>query len=185
MVIRPSATADRAWHRDYPDRVAIVNDAMAAALGGSEEELLAIGRANVRQEEDRPGLVERMEVEPGVVVDVFGGDSFYAATWGLWPGDLAPEVGEHGALVVMPFRHQVAVHALRSEQGAILAPGWMLRLAQLGVSDGVGPVSDQLFWWRDGRLSHLPGRAFEDGVEFTPSDEYVELIRALSLAAPG
>ena len=163
---------------DFPDHVDMVNDEMMEALGGTRDELLDIGLANVRAE-GPPELAERLDAQ-GVEIDLFHGDSFYSATWGRWADTLVPSIGEHGALVAMPYRHQVLVHALRDGTGAAQAPGAILWLAHAGIVDGPGPVSAELFWWRDGRLAHLAGGVDEDGIHFTPSPEYLAVMETLA-----
>jgi hypothetical protein len=167
---------------DFPDQVAMVNDEMREALGGATDELFDIGLANVRAE-GPPELAERLDAQ-GAGIDLFHGDSFYSATWGRWADILVPGIGEHGALVAMPYRHQVLVHALQNGKGAAHAPGAILWLAHAGMSDGLGPVSAELFWWRDGRLAHLAGGVDDDGIHFTPSPEYLDVMETLIATQP-
>ena len=167
---------------DFPDQLAMVNDDMLEALGGARDELFDLGLANVRAE-GPPELAERLDAE-GVEIDVFHGDSFYSATWGRWADVLVPGLGEHGALVAMPFRHQVLVHALQNGKGAAQAPAAMLWMAHAGISDAPGPVSAELYWWRHGRLAHLEGGVDDDGIHFTPSPEYLDAMETLIATQP-
>lgn len=167
---------------DFPDRVAMVNDEMLEALGGSRDELLDVGLANVRAE-GPPEFADRLDAD-GVGIYLFHGDSFYSATWGRWADVLVPGIGEYGALVAMPYRHEVLVHALQNGKGAAQAPAAMLWLADAGISDGPGPVSAELFWWRDGRLTHLEGGVDEEGIRFAPSPEYLDAMEALIATQP-
>ena len=84
----------------------------------------------------------------------------------------------------MPYRHQVLVHALEDGKGAAQAPGAMLWMAHAGISDGPGPVSAELFWWRDGRLTHLAGGVDDDGIHFAPSPEYLDAMETLIATQP-
>jgi hypothetical protein len=167
---------------DFPDQVAMVNEKMLAAFAGAEDELFDVGLANVRAE-GRPERADQVASQ-GVAIDLFHGHSFYSATWGRWADALVPGIGGHGALVAMPYRHQILVHALHSGKGAATGPGLILWLAHAGVSDGPGPVSAELFWWRDGRLSHLPGGVDGEEIHFTPTDEYLAVVEHLIATRP-
>jgi hypothetical protein len=167
---------------DFPDHVAMVNADMAAAFRVPEADLFAIGLANVHAD-GPPQHIDSLQLEPGVALDVFMGETFYGASWGRWVDELVPGLGADGALVVLPLRDQIGVHALHPGQGALVAPGRMLWFAHLGVSDGIGPLTPELFWWRDGQLTHLPGGWAGDRIRFAPTDEYLAV--AEQLAAPG
>jgi hypothetical protein len=56
----------------------------------------------------------------------------------------------------------------------------MLRLARRQFETGPGPVSDQLFWWRDGVLYRQGSRRAEDGIRFEPTQELADVLRALA-----
>jgi len=163
---------------DFPDRVAMLNQEMAAAFSIDAETLLARGLANVRAE-PAPAEIDRIEVEPGVAIEIFADESFYAVTWARWIDALIPGLGPEGALVVMPTRHQIAVHPLRTARGASAAPGPLLQVAKVTIADGAGPVSPELFWWHAVQLVHLPGRITETGAELSPPEEYLAMLERL------
>jgi hypothetical protein len=164
---------------DQPESVVIANREMADALGLSDDELFELGLANVRAE-GLPPDHDTLAADEGVDLEVLTGPSFFTATWARWVDELVPGIGPHGALVVVPQRHQVAVHPLCQMRGGLVAPGRMLLFAHLGVSEGVGPISPQLFWWRDGTVTHLPGGMQDDGViGFAPVDDYLEMLDQL------
>jgi hypothetical protein len=167
---------------DQPDSVVVVNRAMADATGLSDEELFVLGLANVRSE-GPPPTHDQVQADEGVVFDVLTGPSFFTATWVRWIDQLVAGVGPNGALVAVPHRHQIAVHPLQSARGAMVAPGRMLLFAHLGTAEGVGPISPQLFWWRDGGVTHLPGGMEASGtIGFAPTDDYLELLDRLDRA---
>lgn len=68
----------------------------------------------------------------------------------------------YGALVCMPFRHQLAFH-VPHDGTTIAALQSLVTFAANGYDDGVGALSPFVYWWRDGRLHQL-SRADPDGL---------------------
>jgi hypothetical protein len=54
----------------------------------------------------------------------------------------------------MPFRHQLAFHVLR-DASVVPALQTLVGFAANGYSDGVGPLSPFVYWWREGELRQL------------------------------
>jgi hypothetical protein len=132
-------------------------------------------RDNVRRE----GLLETRQLESdGVRVTVVQGGSGYAPTHAFWLPDYVPVDG-NGALVVIPNRGLFAAHPVRGPEAVTAAEG-LLRLAKRQYDTGPGPVSDQLFWWRDGVLHRQGSRRGAEGIRFEPSDELADVLRALA-----
>jgi len=132
-------------------------------------------RENVRRE----GLLETRLLEAeGVSITVVRGGSGYAPTHSFWLPDYV-SVDSNGALVVIPNRGLFAAHPVRGPEAVAAAEG-MLRLARRQYETGPGPVSDQLFWWRDGVLYRQGSRRAEDGIRFEPTQELADVLRALA-----
>lgn len=132
-------------------------------------------RENVRRE----GLLQTQQLEAdGVRVTVVRGGSGYAPTHSFWLPDYVPVDG-NGALVVIPNRTLFAAHPVRGPEAVAAAEG-LLRLARRQYETGQGPVSDQIFWWRDGVLYRQGSRRGSDGILFEPSADLADVIRALA-----
>jgi hypothetical protein len=138
-------------------------------------EAFRTARDNVRRE----GLLETRQLEAdGVRVTVVQGGSGYVPTHAFWLPDYA-DVDGNGALLVMPNRGLFAAHPVRGPEAVAAAEG-LLRLAHRHYETGSGPVSDQLFWWRDGVLHRQSSRRGADGIRFQPSQELADVLRALA-----
>ncbi|WUD74867.1 hypothetical protein OG937_25815 [Streptomyces sp. NBC_00510] len=163
---------------DLPESVMTLADHALVPLGDARE---LRGRAllNLR---DLP--VERHEVvrHADVRFDVLVGDSFFTAARVLVLDELVERVtGEpltaDGALVAMPFRHQLAFHAIR-DSGVIPALNGMAGFAAAGHEDAVGPISPYVYWWRDGVLTQL-SRKDGDGLLITVGEEFQDVLERL------
>ncbi|MGH2475416.1 MAG: hypothetical protein ACRDIL_09125, partial [Candidatus Limnocylindrales bacterium] len=101
-------------------------------------------------------------------------DDFYVATRALALRDLLPpDVSD--ALIVVPNRHTLAVHPI-VDGSALSAMQAMFRLAVQLHREGPGSISDQPYWWHDGRLERI--HHLEEGrrIAVTPPDAFVELL---------
>jgi hypothetical protein len=107
-------------------------------------------------------------------------DSFYVATRALRLADELPP-GTVDAVFAVPNRHMLLWHAIRdvSVVGAMQA---MMQVTSKAFLDGPGSISNQLYWWRDGQVVHLPLIAQGNRIDFMPPDEFVALLN--TLAAP-
>ncbi|MGH3415896.1 MAG: hypothetical protein ACRDSS_05475 [Actinocrinis sp.] len=120
----------------------------------------------------------------GFTMHALFGPSHYATTHVLWLSEhLAAIHGyneENGALVVLPHRHLIAVHAIESA-AVVDAAGGLLRFAARQFETSPGPISDQLYWWRGGALSRLPSDSIGVGetLHLFPSGPFAELLDRL------
>lgn len=142
---------------DTPTTVRTLTRAEVARWRVPDEELFALGRANVHAD----GLLQREELPAGSpeepAVTVLHDWTFYAATHVLWLEEYLP-LGPLGALVALPGRGMVLALALRpARDGEVLARA-AARLharADRGFREGPGSLSRRLYWWRQGGLTPL------------------------------
>jgi hypothetical protein len=145
-----------------------------AVVGGwtaDPGDLLDLGRAQVLA----AGLLSRRTVDlGGVDVLALESPSAFAATH-VWALPSYVDVPPAGLLVALPTRHLVLV-------GALTGRGQALDLAQalLVNADGIwragpGALSPDLYWWRDGVLTLLPGTP----TSLSPPLAFVEVLDAL------
>ena len=114
--------------------------------------------------------------------EIVVGDSFYTASRVLaleavvrqvTGRELPPE----GALVAMPFRHQLAFHVIR-DSGMVLALNAMASFAASGYEDTPGSISPYVYWWRGGTLTQLSDRDGE-GLRIVVGEDFGELLERL------
>ncbi|MER8040383.1 hypothetical protein ACWEP8_13600 [Streptomyces hydrogenans] len=172
---------------DLPESVMMLTDDALDRLGDPAQ-LRARALKNLR------GLpVEEHETvrdADGMSFEVVVGDSFYTASRVLDLDALAQRVtglplGEHGALVALPFRHQIAFHPIR-DTTIIPALGAMASFAASEYEDTPGAISPYVFWWRGGTLTQLSEHD-EDGGELriVVGDDFQDLLERLIAQGPG
>lgn len=120
----------------------------------------------------------------GMRFEVVLGDSFYTASRVLALETLVRQVtGEEltadGALVAMPFRHQLAFHAIH-DTGMLPALNAMVAFAATGYEDTPGAISPYVYWWHGGTLTQLSDRDEEgEGLQIMIGEEFQELLERL------
>ncbi len=120
----------------------------------------------------------------GMRFEVVLGDSFYTASRVLALESVVRQItGEQltsdGALVAMPFRHQLAFHAIR-DTGMVSALNAMASFAASGYADTPGAISPYVYWWREGTLTQLSDRDEDgDGLRLLVGDDFQELLERL------
>jgi hypothetical protein len=127
---------------------------------------------------------ETVKDSEGMRFEVILGDSFYTASRVLALDSVIRQVtGEQltddGALVAMPFRHQLAFHAIH-DAGMLFALSAMASFAATGFADTPGAISPYVYWWRDGTLTQLSDRDEDgEGLRILIDDDFQELLERL------
>ncbi|HEY3289811.1 MAG TPA: hypothetical protein VGK87_06765 [Anaerolineae bacterium] len=165
---------------DLPTTVRTVSKSEAEHWGLDSDQLLDIGRENLRKAGLLKGNV--VELEQSTALTVYMGDPFYAASHALIIDDYAKPDMTHGLLVGVPKREVMILHAIRNV-GAMEAAGSMLQVIVGMHHDGPGSISPNLYWYRNGKFIVLPYEMEEQSLQFLPPDEFAELIDELGEVA--
>jgi hypothetical protein len=151
---------------DLPDTVSTPSEDSWVQRGGLDR-WRELGRANLLALLVGDDLEhQRIEPEDGGGFDVAMGDSFFTASTALLTEELvrrfAPTAdAPHGVLVATPFRHQVAWRVIDGTTDSALALNNLFRFAMLGFADAPGPLSQNVYWVRNGTWT--PVTAVVDG----------------------
>ena len=159
---------------DLPESVNVVFQRDLTTWPLDLDQALQAGKAALRSEHRlAPELITVNEEE----VVGLESDNLLTATHVCWLDDYL-ELTPAGALVALPNRHLVLAHAVRSSHClAVVAP--LARIARRAYDRGPGSLSEQLFWWIDGRLVHLPVSIEGDNVMLQPPDEFIRVLQDL------
>ncbi|NLA34682.1 MAG: hypothetical protein GX868_03220, partial [Actinobacteria bacterium] len=60
----------------------------------------------------------------------------------------------------------------------------LLPYAMTVAAQGPGPISNQLFWWRDGEFIALPAEEKDQQITFSPPIEFIEMMNSLAPVPP-
>lgn len=164
---------------DVADAVRCVPAREVAELGWDLDEAWASALSQTEVLE-RPDEIHSIDIGGADIIHLFGDRPFTASMIRVVDeliGEIA-DIGPHGAIVAMPLRHSVLIHAVGGPD-VRTAIAVMIPITRQLFKQGPGSVSPHLYWWRNGELQWIP--TFFDGtiggVEFYPS---AELAAALS-----
>ncbi len=170
---------------DLPTTVRTVSKMEAALWKFDDDELLDIGRRNLRNS----GLLKStlVPLEQGIDLYLFSGDNFYAASHVLifdeylaQHSNRSPErMRKYGVLVGIPKRDVMLVHYIQNV-GAVEAIGAMLQVIIGMHRDGPGSVTPNLYWYHDDDFELLPYELDGQSLNFTPPDEFLAVLNELS-----
>ena len=159
---------------DLPTAVQTVRPEDLAGTGMAEEELWQ--RALAQLEDGEP--IERTVLDDDELVVVLVSDSHFHASRLLALEELVGAVPPHGALVGVPHRHMLVLHAIY-DATVLEAVNLMAPFVVQHFEDGPGSLSPHLYWWHDGgELERLV--IDDDEGSITPSDGFVALLEALT-----
>ncbi|MFE9374784.1 hypothetical protein ACFYM2_34135 [Streptomyces sp. NPDC006711] len=164
---------------DLPESVMMLTDEALEPLG-KVPDLREMALRNLRELPVEGH--ERVKGDDGMRFELVVGDSFYTASRVLALETVVrqvtgQELPPEGALVAMPFRHQLAFHVIR-DSGMVLALNAMASFAASGFEDTPGSISPYVYWWRGGVLTQLSDRD-GDGLRIVVGDEFGELLERL------
>ncbi len=88
-------------------------------------------------------------------------------------------IGRYGAIVAVPVRDYLAVLPIE-DAGVALSMHDMLVLTWGMAQEGPNTVTGRVYWYRNGVYRELPYRVNNGGIDFSPPDDFVQLLRDLS-----
>jgi len=161
---------------DLPTSVRTVGWDEARGWGLTDDALFALALENVRAEE--PLHQEHLTIPGDADLTALYGESFFAATHLLMLERYLAGSHRDGAVIAVPHRHALLVHPIvdLSVVTAINARNPRARRLYL---EGPGSISPHLYWWTPERLVQLPAEMGDDGIEFFPPDEFVQVLDRL------
>lgn len=166
---------------DYPDRVSVLSDAAVrkiAPLGPWYDR----ARRNLFRELTEVAKIDVETVEhEGRRIFCALSDSVYVASGALFLPDLLPRWApgidlSGGVLFAIACRNQLAFSPCSNADGAIaglmLLPGFAVN----GYSDGVGPVSPNVYFWHGGLVTQV-SRIADGALTVTPPEELLKYLQ--------
>ncbi len=160
---------------DFPDSTASVPPNHVEGWPLEADAVWEIATDNVRLE-PQPTRQE-VPAQSGVFTMAID-DSFYVATRALRLADEFPS-GTVDAVFAVPNRHMLLWHAIR-DLSVVGAMQGMMQVTSKAFLDGPGSISNQLYWWHEGQVVHLPINADGKQITFAPPDEFVALLNTLA-----
>ncbi len=155
---------------DLAGAVRPVPPSSVRSWGADPDELLDLGRRQVLDD----GLLSRRTVDEGAAVVALESPSAFAATHVHWLATyLDPPPA--GLLVALPTRHLLLAAPLLGRDQALDAAQTLLVNADALWRAGPGALAPDLWWWRDGALTLLPGTPSS----LSPPGEFVVVLEAL------
>jgi len=161
---------------DMPRTVETVSKSVASRLGPTIDELFAVGLSNVLEKE--PWKLHSLDVASGIGLSVVTSESMFGASHALMLERHLTGPAPYGALVGVPNQHVALFHEIRDMKVA-LAVIDLIAVIRGFNREGPRPVSQGLYWWRDGAFTELPYRPLAEGVEFRPPLEFAQMITSL------
>ncbi|MFD5029916.1 hypothetical protein ACFVWX_05045 [Streptomyces sp. NPDC058220] len=166
---------------DLPESVMMLTDEALEPLG----ELRHLRDQALGNLRELPVEVsETVKDSDGMRFEVLLGDSFYTASRVLALEAVVQQVtgqriSPDGALVAIPFRHQLAFHVIR-DMTMIPSLNAMAAFAASGFEDTPGAISPYVYWWRGGTLTQLSDEDEDgEGLRIVVGDDFQELLERL------
>jgi hypothetical protein len=157
---------------DFPDSVAGVLGEHLAAWPVGEDAAMLIARANTTAEPATRAVTNL----DGMSFDGLEGGMYTASHVFDLTALLPPD--NQGAIVTIPNRHTLVWYPI-VDASAGDALTRIIAFASLLFEQGPGSISNQLYWWRNGDLIHIP-IDWRRGPDIFPPDELMAVLNALS-----
>ncbi|UQA97168.1 hypothetical protein [Streptomyces halobius] len=164
---------------DLPEAVQMLSEDSLADLGEvAELRIRAMNNLRALPVEGH----ETVRRGDGSAFEVLLGDSFFTASRVLVLDELVQRImgtglTPDGALVAMPFRHQLAFHPIHDAH-VIPALQAMAQFAAAGHKDAAGAISPKVYWWRGGEMTPLC-EPDGDGLRVVVDGDFQELLERL------
>lgn len=162
---------------DLPSTVRSVARGRLDAWGCTEDELFRTALDNVAREP--PPEHRKIDVGNHVHVDALLGDSFFTTSHALRLEAFIGGPAPHGALLALPHRHAVLFHTIRDAR-VVTAINGLITMAFGMYQEGPGSLTPNLYWWREGKLLHLPTEVSANRVIFDPPAAFTAALGELT-----
>lgn len=161
---------------DLPEAVATITPEKAARWSRSEDELFDLALANVRaMGQPRP---QTIEVGAENAVTLLISDCFYLPVWALMLNELEGVVGPGGSLVGIASNDIV----LSCPIDGLNILGSVVPMVQLMIhaqQNRPKPISDNLYWYYEGRYTRLPWTRERQTICFEPPEAFNRILAGL------
>jgi hypothetical protein len=130
-------------------------------------------------EEQRFGLGDPVKTElKNGPLHIFSAEHFFAASHALLMEQRPDLVGEYGAMVAIPTRHTFLVCPVNTFD-IVHDIGMLLNVARKAEADGPGSITDQLYFFRDGKFSRLVSSLEGGQMKMTVPPEFQRVLEEL------
>ncbi len=161
---------------DLPTRVQTVLRSEARFWEIDDEELFRLGLDNVR-DNCRPEAGQET-LPNGIVITALTGSTLFVSTHALLLQDHPERIGSGGTLVGVPDRGSLLLYPITSRR-ATAAVDVMIPMIRGMHRDGPGPVSANLYWYRDGNFTTLSYSGDAESFSFNPPVEFTTMLGQL------
>lgn len=160
---------------DMPQAISSVKPEQAKVWKKTNDELLALGLQNIRENYDFgvTDLDSKVKLRAILQNHFFGSNIILDL-------DNRPElIGTHGTLLIVPHRHTTVFHPIEDDT-VVLAVNMLIPMAQGMHHEGPGSISPHLYWYRRGEFVLLPYTIDEHRLSFQPPKEFVAMLDYLA-----
>jgi hypothetical protein len=158
---------------DHPDSMSYVTRRMVEESGEPGEHWLEVALENLRGQTN-PEMLEPIDADTGILLCCTG--DAYDAPRALVLDSLLPEA-PFGALVGVPNRDRLLVLPL--QPSALAKLHFVKLVAQQSYRQAPYPISNEVFWVRDGRWLRIPVEIRGTNINVTPPDEFVAVLQQM------
>jgi hypothetical protein len=160
---------------DLPHSVMNIQPEKLEIWGKSMEEVFAIGQQNIKDNYTFEISKQKFNDFSFWFVQAA---HFFTPNIAFDLGNRKELLGPHGALVGMPHRHMVLIYPIHNLEIVKAINGLIPTIYNINI-EGPGPVSNNLFWYKDGHFENLPYKLEEDKLQFIPPQNFVEMLNML------
>ncbi len=161
---------------DLPDNITNVRPQHADKWGKKMDDLFKTGLENIHKK--YPFQITQEEFNDFNIWFVQA-DHYFVPNIAFHLDQYPHLIGSKGALIGMPHRHAAFLYPIESIEVVKALNG--LIMAVYGMNEeGPGSVSNNLFWYYNGKFENLPYKLENNSLQFFPPDNFLELLNSLA-----
>ena len=160
---------------DFPDSVVGIRPEQTTAWNTTTDELFEIGRENIKAR--YPSIITK-EAFGEFAIWFVQGDHFFVPNIVFDLENKKELVGSMGSLVGLPHRHAALIYPIESLEVVNAINGIIPAIYGMN-QEGPGSLSNNLFWYKDQKFTHLPYKIDDNKLQFFPPDNFLDLLNGL------
>jgi hypothetical protein len=160
---------------DFPDSVLNVQPSQISTWGKTIEELFQLGLKNIKTNYPINLTKEKLE---NISVWFAQSDHFFTSNIVFDINEKTELVGKGGTLIGLPHRHASILYPIDSLE-VVDAVNKLIPIVYGMNNEGPGALSNNLFWFYEGKFTQLPYSIDGGKLSFSPTEEFVAVLNDL------
>ena len=161
---------------DLPDSISWITPDQVDKWNKSLDELFEMGIQNIKNK--YPLDISQQKFDEFKIWFIQG-DHFFTPNIVFDLNNQQKLIGSKGSLIGIPHRHAVIIYPIENIE-VVKAINTLIPVVNGMYEEGPGSVSNNLFWYQNGKFENLPYKIEDNKIQFYPQENFTAMLNTLT-----